>query len=112
VLDGQSGDRQARAEALMLLLLAAGEQPYRLVHGTERKEWHCAVLKLDDGLAADAELAKRAVRIGRSRWLLLIPAAGLQPGDIPAELRDPAGTWTASIAVDPFTPPEEKKSKP
>ncbi len=96
----------------MLLLLAVGEQPYRLVHGTERKAWHCAALKLDDGLAADAELAKRAVRIGRSRWLVLIPDAGLQPGDIPAELRDPSLGWTASIAVDPFTPPEEKKKTP
>lgn len=96
----------------MLLLLAAGEQPYRLVHGTERKEWHCAALKLDDVLAADPALGKRAVRIGRQRWLVLVPDAGLQPGDIPAELRDAAGMWTASIAVDPFTPPEEKPKKP
>lgn len=94
----------------MLMLLAIGEQPHRLVHGTERKEWHCAALKLDDGLAADAELAKRAVKVGKSRWLLLIPNAGLQPGDIPAELRDAAaGTWTDSIAIDQFTPPPPPK---
>lgn len=95
----------------MLLLLAAGEQPHRLVHGTGRKEWHCAALKLDDGLAADAELAKRAVKVGKSRWLLLIPNAGLKPGDIPAELRDANGTWTDSIAIDQFTPPPVKDEK-
>ncbi len=96
----------------MLLLLACGEQPYRLVHGTGRTEWHCAAVKLDETLAADPALAQRAIRIGRSRWLLLIPNPGLQPGDIPAELRDPAtGTWTESIALDRFIPPEPTKAK-
>ena len=97
----------------MLLLLAAGEQPYRLMHGTGRAARHCAAVKLDESLAGDAALAARAVRIGRARWLLLVPDAGLQPGDIPAALRDAtAGTWTDSIALDAFTPPKPPDPKP
>lgn len=111
MLGGRSGDRQARAEALMLLLEAAGEQPHRLVHGTGRTVWHAAVLRLDDGLAADPALAARAVRIGRTRWLVLVPDPGLEPGGIPAALRDAAtARWTDSIALDRFIPPPPPKS--
>lgn len=97
----------------MLLLLAAGEQPHRLVHGDGQQAWHCAALKLDEVLAADAVLAARAVKVGRSRWLVLCLEPGLQPGELPAALRDPAtGRWTASVAINVFTPPPAEKPTP
>jgi hypothetical protein len=106
VLDGRNGDRQARAEALMLLLLACGEKPYRLVHGSGKDAYHLAVLLLDDGLKADAALEAKAIRVGRSRWLVLALEPGLAPGEVPVALRDPATCrWKDSLAIDVFIPP-------
>lgn len=90
----------------MLLLLASGEKPHRLVHGTGKEAYHLAVLPLDEGLKAEAALEAKAVRIGRSRWLVLAVEPGLAPGEVPTALRDPAtGLWKDSVAIDSFTPP-------
>lgn len=97
----------------MTLLLAMGEQPFRLVHGSGRDEWHIALLEMDEVLSAIPALAEHAVRIGRRSWLVLVPQKGFVLGQLPETLRDAeTGQWSSSVSVQRYRVPADELDAP
>jgi len=106
-LGAKSGDQQARAELLGKLLLAAGEKPYILRHGTGRKTYHLIMLRVvEDELEQVAALdggRPTVVRMGPYRFIpLSLEAGGKIGGIVDRVYNTDESRWTGSVALMPY----------
>jgi len=104
VLGAKKGDQQSRTELLGKLLVAAGDKPYILRHGTGRQCSHVILVTLSDEEVAEVKTstghAPAVVRVGPRKMVPMQLEAGKPVGEIEKRLYDPEkGRWTGSIAV-------------
>jgi hypothetical protein len=104
VLGSKNGDQQSRAELLGRLLIAVGDKPYMLQHGTERECRNLILLRMaDDEVAALCAATGKdpvMVKVGSAGFIPLPLEADMAPGQIPQQLYD-AGQqrWNGTVAV-------------
>ena len=101
--DGK-GDPQAKAELLGKLLLAAGEKPYMLRHGTGRTAQFLTMVTVSDAEAESlADLTGKkptVITFGKMSLMPLQLDSGSVAGQVSGKLYDPAKSrWTSTIAL-------------
>ncbi|MEI6970627.1 MAG: hypothetical protein WCL44_03840 [bacterium] len=106
-LSNKSGDQKSRAELLGKLLVAAGEKPYILTHGTDRSAYFLvlAAVTEDEVKSWTSSLtnAPTIIALGPVRALPLQLEKDSPIGTISKRLYDTGGGgWTATIAITRF----------
>jgi hypothetical protein len=104
VLGDKKGDQQSRTELLGKLLVAAGDKPFMLRHGSGRQCHHVILVTLSEEELTEAKASTgrqpAVVRVGPRKMVPLQLQSGKPIGDVETRLYDPEkGRWTGSIAV-------------
>ncbi len=103
-MGNKSGDYQSRVELLGKLLLACGEEPYMLRHGSGRSVYHLILLRTDKlgdaKLVQSGDASGTTVKVGPYEFIALPIGEGGTMGLPDSKYYNPKKKrWTAAIAL-------------
>lgn len=105
----KKGDQQSRIELLGKLLIAAGEKPYMLSHGTDKETYYVILLKMNDKEIGEFESSSgtkpTAIKMAGFSFVPLQLESDLKAGEISSKLYNPENSqWTATTAIRCYKP--------
>jgi hypothetical protein len=103
------GDQQARTELLGALLMAAGEKPYILSHGSDRETYYIIMMKMPDdeikSLESASGIKPTVIKMAGNNFVPLQLEADMKPGSVSETLyNSETGAWTATTALRSYKP--------